>query len=119
MHPQPSIGFWVIAHDKDQSLARAMRHTWLRAEASVHLCVANGSPYAGEPDLVTVLLNRNPVSWLNPEAHSKEAAARSLDGLHPRQTQNERQLRARNQYLRAKVFAILLRMCKAPEAAGL
>ena len=36
---QPRIGFWVIAHDKDPSYARAMRQTWLRAEDSVRLCV--------------------------------------------------------------------------------
>ena len=46
---------------------------------------------------------------------TSDAEARSLDGLHPRQTNNTEKLRARNQFLRAKVYAMLLLMCKAPE----
>jgi hypothetical protein len=111
---QPRIGFWVIAHDKDPSHAYAMRQTWLRSEAHVRLCVAQG-PHVGETGLTTVRLSREAVPWLDPEAHTSDAEARSLDGLHPRQTNNTEKLRARNQFLRAKVYAMLLLMCKAPE----
>ena len=112
---RPTIGFWVLAHDKDPSYARAMRNTWLRAEAYVRLCVAHESPHAGEIGLTTVVLNRDPVPWLDPEAQLRDADARSLDGLHPRQTHDASKLRARNSFLRAKVFAMLLRICAASE----
>ena len=91
-----------------------MRQTWLRSEAHVRLCVAQG-PHVGETGLTTVRLSREAVPWLDPEAHTSDAEARSLDGLHPRQTNNTEKLRARNQFLRAKVYAMLLLMCKAPE----
>ena len=115
-----TLSFYVLAHDGDPRGALAMKRTWLSGERT-HLVVAPDTPHVHNPDLYALKGLKGPRGvW--PSWAPFPNAGTSVNGSHPRdakgcskkdaecQRQREDRLGSLNTFLRAKVFAILLRM---------
>ena len=118
--PTLDLSFWILARERDISLAKINRETWLRKEHSVALCVANPPPnVAALPDVHPLRIARSAPMW----------AGSMLDGEHPRikaagvnaSWWNASQpaigsLAAFNGFLRAKVKAMVQAICASGHA---
>jgi hypothetical protein len=117
-HEAANIGFWIIGHDDDPSLAIINRRTWLRDEPLVHIAVRAGvkAPSKLPPSVQPTRLTQLQVAF---GATPPSGLGRSIDNTHSRDVSEVGAFHSRlsvvNVYLRSKLRAMLRAICEADE----
>jgi hypothetical protein len=122
-HEAANIGFWIIGHDDDPSLAIINRRTWLRDEPLVHVAVRAGTriSVAAEHLVERIHMASSRIPGLRGRTIDGPCSHARVDYVHGKSAKcgtkvAEAQAGAlQDVYLRTKVRAMLHAICNASE----